>query len=136
MIINAIKRKRQEIIRSRRRRKIANIAKYSLPGLVIGVGCGLLLAPKSGKETIQKIKSDVGNTKKNLENKSKKIVKSVGSSIEDKKAKIAESKRRIKEYFNKNNDLIEIKASFIKEPDEIEKSNSEHIDESELKDNK
>ena len=135
MIINAIKRKRQEIIRSRRRRKIANIAKYSLSGLVIGVGCVLLLAPKSGKETIQKIKSDVGNTKENLENKSKKIVKSVGSSIEDKKAKITESKRRIKEYFNKNNDLIEIKASFVKEPDEIEKSNSEP-DESELKDNK
>ncbi|SFE20469.1 YtxH domain-containing protein [Peptostreptococcus sp. D1] len=136
MIINAIKRKRQEIIRSRRKRKIANIAKYSLPCLVIGVVCGLLLAPKSGKETILKIKSDIGNTKENLENKSKKMLKSVESSIEDKKAKIAESKRRIKEYFSKNNDLIEIKTSFIKEPDEIEKSNSEFADKSELKDNK
>lgn len=93
--------------RERRQRKI-NSAKNIVLGSVIGVVAGIMLAPKSGKETRQCIVD-----------KSKTIKENTKSSIKDSINTIKEMEGKVKEKVKefKNRDMFEIELKSEEDPE-------------------
>lgn len=112
IIAKMIEKKRREIKRAKKRKKIIEAVKYTAAGCAVGITLGIFFAPRSGKQTISKIKENISSIGNSIEGKSKDIITKTENSLLDKKSKIIESKKRIKEYFNKNANLIEIKSNF------------------------
>ena len=81
---------------------------------------GVLIAPKSGKETIEDVKE-----------KSNQVKNKINENIEDTKFKVKESKDKIKEYLAKRknekseNEIVEIEPLQLIENTEVAEENTE-----------
>ncbi len=89
-LLEKIEEKRVRKIKADRSKKTAIATIGVATGALIGSAAGILLAPKSGKETREDIKD------KSIEIKDK-----ISDNIEDTKCKVEESKLKIKEYLSK-----------------------------------
>lgn len=98
-------------IRCERNKKVA----AATAGVVLGAVAGILIAPKSGKETIQDVKE-----------KSNQIKNKISENLEDTKDKLQKSKLKIKEY------LANRKRSSL-EMDVVENSEATTLTENETK---
>ena len=97
-----------EAEKARKKASAIKIAKAAATGVAIGAAGGILLAPKSGKETRKDIVDGVTGTGEKISNKSKEIADKTGDSIKNTKDKISESKEKIKDYFDKKKNEVEI----------------------------
>ena len=106
--------------RERREQNVKDAKKLAL-GSVIGVVAGVLLAPKSGKETRQ----DIVDKTKETSNTAKNSIKESANTIKEAKGKIAEDvKHRIDEFKDRDMFEVEINKSEIDE----EKDDSDFAD--------
>ena len=81
-------------------------------GAVVGTIAGVLIAPKSGKETIEDVKE-----------KSNQVKNKINENIEDTKFKVKESKDKIKE--KSENEIVEIEPLQLIENTEVAEENTE-----------
>ena len=86
------RKKQQEMLTKKKNVKIATTG--AALGAITGVFAGIILAPKSGKETIEELKDG-----------SKKIKDKFERQAEDTKIKINESKTKIKNYLKDKKNL-------------------------------
>lgn len=106
-LFNLIEKKRKE-----RKRKIVKAATVStVVGGTLGVLSGVLLAPKSGKETRNDIKEKVDEVKSITIEQTKNL-----------KSNVVEAKSKIKEYLKDKKDGLKEEA--VEEVEAIEESNS------------
>lgn len=105
-------------IRCERNKKVA----AATAGVVLGAVAGILIAPKSGKETIQ----DVKEKSNQIKEKSNQIKNKISENLEDTKDKLQKSKLKIKEY------LANRKRSSL-EMDVVENSEATTLTENETK---
>ena len=99
-LLQKIEEKRNRQIRKDRNKKVAIATAGVATGAVVGTIAGVLIAPKSGKETIEDVKV-----------KSNQVKTKISENIEDTKCKVKESKNKIKEYLAKRkneNEVIEV----------------------------
>ena len=101
-------------------KKIAIATAGVATGAVVGTIAGVLIAPKSGKETIEDVKE-----------KSNQVKNKINENIEDTKFKVKESKDKIKEYLAKRknekseNEIVEIEPLQLIENTEVAEENTE-----------
>ena len=101
-------------------KKIAIATAGVATGAVVGKIAGVLIAPKSGKETIEDVKE-----------KSNQVKNKINENIEDTKFKVKESKDKIKEYLAKRknekseNEIVEIEPLQLIENTEVAEENTE-----------
>ena len=99
-------------------------------GAVVGTIAGVLIAPKTGKETIEDVKE-----------KSNQVKNKINENIEDTKFKVKESKDKIKEYLAKRknekseNEIVEIEPLQLIENTEVAEENTEAYNVHRFKDN-
>ena len=86
-LLQKIEEKRNRQIKKDKNKKIAIATAGVATGAVVGTIAGVLIAPKSGKETIEDVKE-----------KSNQVKNKINENIEDTKFKVKESKDKIKEY--------------------------------------
>ena len=102
-LLQKIEEKRNRQIKKDKNKKIAIATAGVATGAVVGTIAGVLIAPKSGKETIEDVKE-----------KSNQVKNKINENIEDTKFKVKESKDKIKEYLAKRknekseNEIVEI----------------------------
>ena len=89
-LLQKIEEKRNRQIKKDKNKKIAIATAGVATGAVVGTIAGVLIAPKSGKETIEDVKE-----------KSNQVKNKINENIEDTKFKVKESKDKIKEYLAK-----------------------------------
>lgn len=108
-LLQKIENKRARKLKEERNKKVAIATAGVATGAIVGTISGILIAPKSGKETIQDVKE---KTNENI-NKTK--------------LKVEDSKAKIKEYLDKRkNNSVESEENTIEE--------IEVLDEVEVKD--
>lgn len=90
-LLKKIEDQRKRRLRKERNKKVAALT----AGAALGTVAGILIAPKSGKETIQGVKE-----------KSSQIKDKISTSLEDTKDKVQESKLKIKEYLDSKKDCL------------------------------
>ena len=107
-LIKKIEEKRNKKMKQDRNKKVAIATAGIATGAVVGTVAGVLIAPKSGKETIADVKGKLNEN------------------IEDTKAKIKESKDKIKEYLDKRksekNDIEESETLELIENTKVEEN--------------
>lgn len=99
-LLQKIEEKRNIKIKKDKKKKAAIATAGIATGAVVGTIAGVLIAPKSGKETIEDVKE-----------KTNKVKNKINENIEDSKSKVKESKVKIKEYLDKRkseNKIVEI----------------------------
>lgn len=90
--------------KKREQKKKANIKKAkvvgitSILGISAGAAMGMLLAPKSGKETRTDIINKSKDVKSTLSTKTKNIKNNINDTISQKKSDISDAKTKITEY--------------------------------------
>ena len=99
-----IEQKRAKQLKKERNKTAAIATAGVATGAVVGTIAGVLLAPKSGKETIADVKE-----------KSNEVKNKISENIEETKRKVKDSKDKIKEYLSrrkseKNEEVIEVEA--------------------------
>ena len=90
-LLKKIEEQRKRRLRKERNKKVAALT----AGAALGTVAGILIAPKSGKETIQGVKE-----------KSSQIKDKISTSLEDTKDKVQGSKLKIKEYLDSKKDCL------------------------------
>ncbi len=90
------KKKKQERLRKKENAK--KIAAGTATGILAGIAGGLLLAPKSGKETRQDISKAAKDINDTVKNKTIEAKKSVGDKAKDTKENFVEAKQKISDY--------------------------------------
>ena len=119
-LLQKIEEKRNRQIKKDKNKKIAIATAGVATGAVVGTIAGVLLAPKSGKETIEDVKE-----------KSNQVKNKINENIEDTKFKVKESKDKIKEYLAKRknekseNEIVEIEPLQLIENTEVSEENTE-----------
>ena len=119
-LIEKIEEKRNRQIKKDKNKKIAIATAGVATGAVVGTIAGVLIAPKSGKETIEDVKE-----------KSNQVKNKINENIEDTKFKVKESKDKIKEYLAKRknekseNEIVEIEPLQLIENTEVAEENTE-----------
>ena len=116
-LLQKIEEKRNRQIKKEKNKKVAIATAGVATGAVVGTIAGVLLAPKSGKETIADVKE-----------KSNQVKNKISENIEDTKFKVKESKDKIKEYLAKRkneNDIVEIEPLQLIENTEVAEENTE-----------
>ena len=109
-LLQKIEEKRNIKIKKDKKKKAAIATAGIATGAVVGTVAGVLIAPKSGKETREDIKEKSNNVK----------IK-INENIEDTKGKVKESKAKIKEYLDKRksekseDEIVESESSEIME---------------------
>ena len=89
-LLQKIEEKRRKQIKKEKNKKVAIATAGIATGAVVGTIAGVLIAPKSGKETIEDVKE-----------KSNQVKTKINENIEDTKIKVRASKDKIKEYLAK-----------------------------------
>lgn len=113
-LLQKIEEKRNRQIKKDKNKKIAIATAGVATGAVVGTIAGVLIAPKSGKETIEDVKE-----------KSNQVKNKINENIEDTKFKVKESKDKIKEYLAKRknekseNEIVEIEPLQLIENTEV-----------------
>ena len=116
-LLQKIEEKRNRQIKKEKNKKVAIATAGVATGAVVGTIAGVLLAPKSGKETIADVKE-----------KSNQVKNKISENIEDTKFKVKESKDKIKDYLAKRkneNDIVEIEPLQLIENTEVAEENIE-----------
>lgn len=119
-LLQKIEEKRNRQIKKDKNKKIAIATEGVATGAVVGTIAGVLIAPKSGKETIEDVKE-----------KSNQVKNKINENIEDTKFKVKESKDKIKEYLAKRknekseNEIVEIEPLQLIENTEVAEENTE-----------
>jgi len=116
-LLQKIEEKRNRQIRKDRNKKVAIATAGVATGAVVGTIAGVLIAPKSGKETIEDVKV-----------KSNQVKTKISENIQDTKCKVKESKNKIKEYLAKRkneNEVIEVEPIQLLEGVEVAEENIE-----------
>ena len=114
-LLQKIEEKRNIKIKKDKKKKAAIATAGIATGAVVGTIAGVLIAPKSGKETIEGIKEKSNNVKTKI-----------NENIEDTKGKVKESKAKIKEYLDKRksikpeNEIIEVESAELIENTEVD----------------
>lgn len=109
-------KKLENIKKERLRKERINLAKKiaagTAAGIVAGSAGGILLAPKSGKET----REDIANTANTVAVKTSEIKDTALNKVAATKSKIAEAKEKISKYLaDKKASEVENKSSEIQE---------------------
>ena len=110
-LLQKIEEKRNRQIKKDKNKKIAIATAGVATGAVVGTIAGVLIAPKSGKETIEDVKSKVSEN------------------IEETKSKVKESKIKIKEYLEERkskkseSEIVEIEPLQLIEDTQVEEDN-------------
>lgn len=84
-LLQKIEEKKKKKLRSERNKKAA----IATAGVLAGTVAGILIAPKSGKETIQDMKDS-----------SNQLKEKISESVQETKVKVEDSKEKIKEYLD------------------------------------
>ena len=112
-LLQKIEDKRNKKIKEDRNKKVAIATAGIATGAIVGTIAGVLIAPKSGKETIEDVKNKVSEN------------------IEDTKNKVKESKIKIKEYLDERkskkseSDTVEIEPLKLVEDTQVNEENLE-----------
>lgn len=118
-LLQKIEEKRKKKLRAERNKK----AVIATAGILAGTVAGILVAPKSGKETIQDVKD-----------KSSKLKEKINENVQDTKVKVQDSKEKIREYLDarkKNKDQEDVEENISDEcNDESEVSEINNLEES------
>lgn len=96
-IYKLIEKKKKE----QKRKKVMEVAKVVTASTVLGATAGVLLAPKSGKETREDIKIKSGEIAGKVKEKSLDAKGKIGTKVESSKADFKEAKDKVKEYLDK-----------------------------------
>lgn len=96
-IYKLIEKKKKE----QKRKKVMEVAKVVTASTVLGATAGVLLAPKSGKETREDIKIKSGEIAGKVKEKSLDAKGKIGTKVESSKADFKEAKDKVKEYLAK-----------------------------------
>ena len=121
-IYKLIEKKKKE----QKRKKAMEVAKVVTASTVLGATAGILLAPKSGKETREDIKIKSGEIAGKVKEKSLDAKERIGTKVETGKADFKEAKSRIKDYLSKKNDN-ELELDQINDEEVTEEENSKEI---------
>lgn len=119
-LLQKIEEKKNRKIKTDKKKKVAIATAGVATGAVVGTIAGVLIAPKSGKETIEDVKE-----------KSNKVKNKISENIEDTKNKVKESKVKIKEYLDKRkcekseSEIVEIEPLKLIENTEVDEENIE-----------
>lgn len=136
----AIRKRRLEAEKARKKANAIKLAKVAVTGITVGAIGGVLLAPKSGKETRKDIADGVTETGQAISNKSKEIAAKTNDSLQNTKDKFSESKEKIKDYFDKKKNEVDVSieecfdditknAPSIPDADEVKDAVDEKVDE-------
>lgn len=113
-LLQKIEEKRRLKVKKDKKKKAAIATAGIATGALVGTISGVLIAPKSGKETIEGLKEKSNNLKTKI-----------NENIEDTTEKVKESKVKIKEYLDKRksenieNEILETESSEIIENAEV-----------------
>lgn len=99
-IYKLIEKKKKEQKRKENLKK-AKIAGVTILGASAGAVAGILLAPKSGKETRNDILEKTKEVKKDLTEKASDIKENISERVTSRKSDIHEAKEKISEYLSK-----------------------------------
>ena len=118
-LLQKIEEKRKKKLRAERNKKAA----IATVGVLAGTVAGILVAPKSGKETIQDVKD-----------KSNQLTDKISDNVQETKGKVQDSREKIKEYLEnrkKNKVKEDIEENISNEcNDEPEVSEVNNLEES------
>lgn len=118
-LLQKIEEKRKKKLRAERNKKAA----IATVGVLAGTVAGILVAPKSGKETIQDVKD-----------KSNQLKDKISDNVQETKGKVQDSREKIKEYLEnrkKNKVKEDIEENISNEcNDEPEVSEVNNLEES------
>ncbi|HCW52525.1 MAG TPA: YtxH domain-containing protein [Clostridium sp.] len=107
-LLQKIEEKRKKKIRAERNKKAA----IATVGVLAGTVAGILVAPKSGKETIQDVKD-----------KSNQLKDKISDNVQETKVKVQDSKEKIREYLEsrkKNKVQEDVEENISDESNELE----------------
>lgn len=120
-LLKKLENSKKERLKRERINLAKKIAAGTAAGIVAGSAVGILLAPKSGKET----REDIANTANTVAVKTSQIKETAVNKVDATKSKIAEAKEKISKYLSdkkvseieKSEPLseVEIKASETQE---------------------
>ena len=89
-IMNLIEKGKKAVNKRQEEKALKNKAIGATLGLAVGAVAGVLLSPKSGKET----REDIANTAKEIPVKAKEIIEMAKEKVEEAKEKLKETKAK------------------------------------------
>lgn len=133
---NLISNIQKEKLRKQRQKTIKKVSVAALSGIAAGVASGVLLAPKSGKETRENIVKAALEANESLKNKTNEKKESMVNKGQALKSNATEAKDKIKDYLAKRKDNCCEEETECKDVEaSLEGSDEEQvsIDETEIK---